>query len=256
MNPLAHALTAKEFEESHVLRDLCLPSSSCQLITKDKTWYYKLTTNNIFTIKKSDLPANIDFDLKISKKPEVFYGEIIRIMHLKYNKPVEEFDKSFGFDVETLPDSNYLLKCIYMLENDNIFVNNLPKINTNTNTLQKALDREIEKKILQFAVEGLTIQHVPTFDFSALKDEVERALNVYMAYKICKIDKSRLLKHSERIVRQAAVDPVIRSIANNYQIQDVFGDNKTISAEMKENLEKIKDKQAAMIIDTVTFPPR
>lgn len=250
-------VSAQDFLQSAALRPYALPSASSALIKNNKTWYYKISNGSVRPILESSLDPDKDFDIAIAKRPEIFYGEIIRIMIDKYKLMVENFDKTYGFDIENLPDSNYLLKCIYTLDPESPFIKALPPRTTQTTNLQAELNAELQNAFMNAALSGMTVQTNAGFDFPEIKEDVEKALTTFMAFKTCKIDKARMLKTGKKILRQAVTDPTICSIARVYGLAEIFSDPTTLNAETRQALEYIQSPQTPTIgTQDSHFPPR
>lgn len=255
MEDVVANMTPEEFLASTALAPFYLPSPESALITKNKSWYYGLAEGTINGVKKSQIPQEINFAVKINKRPEPFYGEIIRIMTEKYNTDVERFEQYYGFDCENLPDPNYLLMCIYILDKDSVFIKALPRKINEQSEVQVALDRELEKKLLVAVLEGRKLVKATGWDFSGIKEEMHRTLQIFITYKTCKIDRHRIVRTAERIVQQSAIDPTIRLLAERYRLGDVLAIGGPIAPETREALRLLAANAVVQQPGVDAFPP-
>lgn len=148
-------LTAQELLSLPIFQDYYVPHNESPLVKACKNFYDYLIEGKFQSIKKSEFKSNKNFDLNISTNIACIFGELIRWVKM-HNLHTSWIYEKWGFDLNMLPDTPYLLRVVAFCFPESPLITNLPELNEVIDPLIQEFRRQKEQLLLQKLTEQKT----------------------------------------------------------------------------------------------------
>lgn len=175
------------------LNNLYLPSGKSALIKSDKSFGVKVIQGvYALTPKKDQVDAlNKNFEARYLIADQTLFYILAKTIAAKKKIPITDVPPLIGFDMEVLPDQEYMLKLLATIDPDHAVIKALLKRGAQMNVDNRNIlfQNALENIILTGKVQGEQGEKLLGLEDSIERNNDRAKVYMFMKFKIAKINK-------------------------------------------------------------------